>query len=354
MVDISHTIKPTQAAIDAAWEAKGNQDLGHRLHLGASILGNDCMRSLWYTFRWCTDKRHTGRLLRLFDRGQEEEARFVRDLRMAGVTVQEVHPKTGRQFSFKDAGGHVGGSMDGKGIGLLESPEKWHVLEFKTHSDASFLKLSLGVKEAKPLHYAQMQIYMYWSGINRAFYMAVNKNDDSLYTERVKYDMKFADRLIRRAYQVVEAQRPLEGIAGSTIEFQCNFCDHKDTCSGQTPPAINCRTCLHSTPEMDGNGSWSCSKYNILIQPDQQRLGCSSHVFIPDLVNWLDAKAVDASQEDNWVEYQDGAGKVFRNGDGACSYSSQELINLRTGAAGDPNVEWLRHQWDGRVIASCK
>ena len=36
-------------------------------HLGASIIGKDCERALWYDFRWVTRWAFTGRMLRLFD-----------------------------------------------------------------------------------------------------------------------------------------------------------------------------------------------------------------------------------------------------------------------------------------------
>ena len=54
-------------------------------------------------------------------------------------------------------------------LGLLEAPKTWHVVEFKTHSAKSFRELAAkGVAEAKPQHWAQMQVYMHLTGITRA------------------------------------------------------------------------------------------------------------------------------------------------------------------------------------------
>jgi hypothetical protein len=51
------------------------------------------------------------------------------------------------------------------------------VVEFKTHSAKSFRKLvQRGVAEAKPQHWAQMQVYMQLTGLTRALYVAVCKD----------------------------------------------------------------------------------------------------------------------------------------------------------------------------------
>ena len=60
-----------------------------RTHLGASQVGGRCARQAWYGFRKVHRTSHGGRILRLFDRGHEEEHRVVRWLRAAGVEVQD-------------------------------------------------------------------------------------------------------------------------------------------------------------------------------------------------------------------------------------------------------------------------
>lgn len=139
MADLPAPSTPTLTAIYASYEAR--QGDGFRDHLGASIIGKSCARALWYDFRWVTPSRHSGRLLRLFETGQLEEDRMVRNLRATGATVLEVDPDTGRQFRVEAHGGHFGGSLDGVALGLLEAPKTWHVLEFKTHSAKSFADL---------------------------------------------------------------------------------------------------------------------------------------------------------------------------------------------------------------------
>jgi len=62
-------------------------DGGHRTHLGASLIGRDCKRYLWYVFRWCRRSDTDGRRQRLFNRGHREEARFIEWLEGIGFRI---------------------------------------------------------------------------------------------------------------------------------------------------------------------------------------------------------------------------------------------------------------------------
>ena len=96
-VDIKRA-EQTMAAVEAAVVAKA--DDGLRPHLGASLIGRDCERALWLTFRWARKQSHDARMLRLFARGQREEQVFIDLLRDAGIQVVDVDATTGRQFTF--------------------------------------------------------------------------------------------------------------------------------------------------------------------------------------------------------------------------------------------------------------
>ena len=197
----NHTAR---AAIDRHHEARPD---GNRYHLGASLLGHHCDRWLWLTFRWAVKEQFSGRMLRLFRRGQNEEEVVVSDLRAIGCDVQDIDDN-GRQMRV-DFGKHVSGSMDGKvHSGLPEAPHKPHILEIKTHSLKSFKSLLKdGLKKSKPMHWAQCQVYMHGTGIDRAFYFAVCKDDDSIFTDRVRYEQKAATRLIDRGHRITMSER---------------------------------------------------------------------------------------------------------------------------------------------------
>src|SRR5262245_59715052 len=147
MVALPSPSTPTLSAIYAAYEA--GRDDGFREDLGASLIGKSCERALWYDFRWTTPARFPGRILRLFESGQLEEARLVRNLRATGATVLDLDPQTGRQWQVTAHGGHFGGTIDAVAIGLKEAPKTWHVDEFKTHSAKSFRDLVAKVEQSQ-------------------------------------------------------------------------------------------------------------------------------------------------------------------------------------------------------------
>ncbi len=308
MAELPNMTCPTRAAIFAAYEADASD--GFRSHLGASLIGKECERAIWFDFRWVTRAQHPGRLLRLFETGQLEEARLVQNLRRTGATVLEVDPETGRQFRVQAHGGHFGGSLDGIAINLLEAPKTWHVLEFKTHSVKSFNDLvAKKVRDSKPLHFAQMQTYMHLMGLTRAMYLAVCKDTDDVYIERLEADATFAQGLMSKAERVIFSATPAPRVSVDPAWFQCRMCDHAPVCHGNqsdaAAPEVNCRTCLHATPV---DGGWHCARHDRRLTEADQRAACAVHLFIPALVP---GQQVDAG--DDWVEYQFANGNRWRD-----------------------------------------
>lgn len=280
MVAIPQAASQTVEAIYRSYEAR-RQD--HRPHLGASIIGDPCSRKLWYTFRWALRSRFEGRILRLFETGKLEEGRLIKDLRAIGVEVHQ-YSEGRKQWTVQACGGHFGGSLDGAALGLPEAPKTWHVLEFKTANDNQFKKLAAsGVKSVKPEHYAQMQVYMGLTGMERAAYICVNKNTDEIHFERVERDLAEFGRLLEKAEAIIYAQNPPPKIADTAEGWSCKYCAFKVLCHQGGIAEINCRTCLHSTPTTEG--TWLCEKKSKLVNLPTQRKGCDKHLYIPALVN---------------------------------------------------------------------
>jgi hypothetical protein len=301
---------------------KAHEDLQGppRPHLGVSMAGHHCRRWVWLSFRWAVVERFPGRILRLFRRGQREEETVVEDLRLAGVEVQDANPETGEQWRV-DFGAHVSGSMDGLILsGVPEAPHKPHILEIKTHSDKSFKDLcQKGVEKSKPQHWAQMQAYMLGKDIDRALYVAVNKNDDSLYTERVRLKHAAAKKIVKTAKEIALSDRLPEPISSDPTWYQCKMCAANSFCHGSgTSKEINCRTCSHATAREDS--TWYCERWQGVIPTGFQRQGCRSHVLHPDLVPWpmADGDGVNAL----W-RMEDG--KAVWNGEGGTD--SREMVN---------------------------
>ena len=314
----------TTAQILRWWERQADKE--HRPHLGASLIGEPCERKLWLTFRWAKAQDWEGRMLRLFDDGKRAEARFVQELRGIGCEVWEFDD-SGRQFRVSAHGGHFGGSLDAVVSGLPEAPKTPHVAEFKTSNDKLFKALSkTGVEQVKPLHYAQMQIYMGLMDLDRAFYLVENKNDASLYGERVKFDPNAFELLMAKAKRVIEATEPPPKIGESAEDFVCKWCSFSDLCHGSQAAEVNCRTCARSTPITEGEGAgWQCSLPKVGVIPiATQRKGCDRHLYIPPLLRNV-GEPVDGGEEH--VVYRTPEGE-FTNGPSPW-FSSQEIYDCK-------------------------
>ena len=277
--------------------------------MGASKIGEECTRRLWYSFRWCAPEKFDGRMLRLLERGNREESWLAEELRGIGVDLHTIDPATGEQYRIEFLGGHFGGSTDGVGIGFPEAAKTWHVFEAKTSNDARWKDLhAKGVKAAKPEHYAQMQVYMHGLGLTRAFYLCVNKNDDQLHMERIHYVAEEAEVFVNKAATVVFAPEPLTKISEDPGWWKCKNCFARAVChEGDVRPLErNCRTCLSSTPNQ--NGTWWCEHHQKSLDVDAQRLGCEEHLFIPALIP-LEPVAIDEGQRS--IVYSKGSDLVL-------------------------------------------
>jgi hypothetical protein len=319
MAAIPQRRSPTIDAIYRVYEQRESENASERGYLGISVLGEECERKLFYGFRWVSEpEQFEGRMLRLFETGHREEERVIRDLQAAGIDIREIDPATGEQWAVQAAGGHVRGHMDGVVFaGVIEAPKARHVFECKTHNDKSFKELiTKGVQIAKPMHYAQMQGYMHLKGIDRALYIAVEKSTDQIHIERIHYDPIYAGQLMAKGERIVTANRPpakLHEDPNSRAAFACGWCPKYGACHGGEWPRVNCRTCLHSAPLLDGDARWVCNRHGNELSRDEQKAGCPNHLFIPDLVP---GKQIDADPDAETVTYLLPSGKEWTDGAG--------------------------------------
>ena len=340
MAKIPEAMNTIVVAIDDHHAAQPDE---RRLHLGASSLGHPCERWVWLSFRWAVREQVPGRIRRLFRRGQNEEFTVVADLKAIGIDVRN----TGDNQKVIDFGSHVGGSMDGIiESGVPGAHKTRHVLEIKTHNKKSFDDVNKnGVKDSKPIHWAQVQLYMLGAKIERALYVAVCKDDDRIYTERVKFDKQAAQNLLARGQRLAITERIPPPLSTDPSWYQCKFCPAHSFChEKQLTKHVNCRTCAHATPENDG--TWSCARWNSKnIPSDFQQTGCESHVLHPDLVPWEIKYSPNPHEAIYVID-----GKDIRNGEGdTFVFASKELIAGGDMCA-DENVQLLRETFDATVV----
>lgn len=262
-----------------AWSQKEFQQ-GHRKHLGASLLGDNCWRKLYYNFHWFKNVQHDGRVLRLFQVGHDAEPRFIKYLTGIGFEVTAFDPTTGEQYRISGAKGHYGGSLDGK----AKPPAHYNIVgdlvvltEYKTngtgkgYADVADKELSV----AKPVHFKQMSQYGYKHQLKYGLYVIENKNDSDITIKIVELDWNLGAALERKAEEIIFAKEPPQRISENPDFQDCKWCDFLDMCHHGKPPEVNCRSCRSATPVE--NGQWHCSRFNQNIPEDFIPKACEQH-----------------------------------------------------------------------------
>ena len=267
-----------------AGDAYDTKNEEFRTHLGASLIGRDVDRELWYSFHWATSKKFDVRMIRLFNRGHLEEPRMIALLQMIDCETWQLD-QNGKQFRINGYRGHFGGSLDAVVKGLPDLPNEPCLTEFKTHNEKSGIKLTMeGLIKAKWEHFIQQQVYMGKNSLNWSLYMATSKNTDELHIELIQFDPIIYAKYNKRAETIIDSTIPPKRINESPAWYKCKFCDHKGICHDKTVlPARNCRTCIHS--RIGDAGEWFCVEPmanaafggNVSLTADAQRRGCDNY-----------------------------------------------------------------------------
>lgn len=193
-----------------------------RTYLGASSIGEECDRKLWYSYH---QKKpiNDPRVHRIMDVGHWVESYALAMLKAAGYEV--FYEENGSQFGFTDE--EVAGNADGV-IMLNNVP---HLLEIKSANDKRFQEMVRdGVERSNPIYFTQMQVYMKYLELDQALYFVVNKNNCDIHMEIVKYEKIKADYAINRGKEIVRSEKEPERKYQSKAFFKCKFCDYRQEC----------------------------------------------------------------------------------------------------------------------------
>ncbi|MCW5683542.1 MAG: PD-(D/E)XK nuclease family protein [Pseudolabrys sp.] len=222
--------------IDAALLTARREQL-ERDYLGASRLGEPCCRRLAYevTHTPSDDGQDLdGAMLRVFEAGHRFEALSIEWLRAAGFDLR-TQRRDGSQFGFAAAGGRLRGHIDGvivagPNVGV-PWPALWEHKALNTKSWNDIVKR--GLRAAKPLYFAQVQIYMAYMEIGATLFSALNKDSQALHHEVIAFEPAEAQALSDKAVDILRAVETGElppRIAAASDYYLCRFCPYARRC----------------------------------------------------------------------------------------------------------------------------
>jgi hypothetical protein len=94
--------------------------------------------------------------------------------------------------------------------------------------------------------------------------------------EIVQFDQVQYQRYLDRSAMIIDATEPPPRIGDTPGFYKCKFCDHVKVCHLKETPVVNCRTCLHSA--IEDNGEWRCTTADVInpnwdgyLTPETQR-----------------------------------------------------------------------------------
>lgn len=243
-MDFNHTDKrgPVTRLIDSVLEAEAADKEEKRRASGThrtsgGRIGNPCLRCVQYEFfKAKPDKPTSGKTARIFERGHIMEDMMAGWIRKAGIDLRTNKPD-GSQFGFSVAKGKIVGFVDGVAVDGPAEAGPWPRLwENKAVGSKTWNKLEKkGLREASPLYFGQVQIYMAYMQLdeNPALFTALNCDTMEIYEESVPFDGKVAQDLSDAGVMVIqscEAGELLPRVCPDPSWFEAKFCNFSKRC----------------------------------------------------------------------------------------------------------------------------
>jgi hypothetical protein len=208
-----------------------------RDYLGASRIGEPCSRKLVYEYTRAPKddgRDFDGGIPRIFEAGHQFEDLCIRWLRAAGFDLR-TRNRSGEQFGFAIADGRIRGHIDGVIIDGPAVSVVWPALfEHKALGQKSWNDIiKRGVKVARPIYFAHVQLYMAYMQLPVALITATNRDSLLLYHEIVPFDAAEAQALSDKAVAVIRAAEVGElmpRIATAPDFHLCRICEYAKRC----------------------------------------------------------------------------------------------------------------------------
>ena len=240
---------------------------------GMSGTGEECLRKQQFEHYFVAKGKIQARTQRIFNIGHLFEEVFYKEARAIGCKIY------GDQQDLVLLDGKLSGHCDGIIEGLPESPKTPHILELKALNNKSFNDTKKkGVKISKPLYYAQVQQYMKATKLNRAMFVAINKDTCEYHMERIHYNGTYTRELLEKKLDVFESEMLLPRISERKNFYKCGWCQYKDICHDDAPIEKTCRSCIASSYKTGMD--WECWKHKKILTRDEQIESCDDYQVI--------------------------------------------------------------------------
>lgn len=197
-----------------------------RDYIGASSIGSDCLRAIWYQFKGVKAQNVPPKFRRTWAIGKALEQVVYNWLCDIGMVIWRNYPELVHPTMpyFK-------GNVDGIWVKSERDHTPKAIIEIKTAKDASFkIFVKKGVKVWNPQYYAQVQAYMGLISINSTYILVLNKDNSDISDELVIFDAEFYKKLEQKAQMISTAVMPPPKINGSPLWWQCKCCKFNKVC----------------------------------------------------------------------------------------------------------------------------
>ncbi len=204
-------------------KVQSRDDKQTRDYIGASGIGAECLRQIWYEFKGVEAESVPTKIRRTWAIGRHLEGLILDWLSEAGIEIERTWADlvSDEMPFFK---GHLDSVWMKKG-------KPFAIIEIKTAKDASFnIFVKKGLRTWSPQYYAQIQSYMGMSGIHKAYIVVLNKDSSEISDELVEFDEMHYQTLRKKAAMIANANVAPPKINGSPLWFLCKMCKFNKVC----------------------------------------------------------------------------------------------------------------------------
>lgn len=204
----------------------------NRLYIGASNIGNPCLRAVWYAYKGYESEKFPTNTQITFDIGKNLERLLLDYLEASGMNIERANEANNYLFcqheKIKDFQGHIDALIHTDNAEPI-------ILEIKTAKASSFAVFKKdGLKVWSKIYYSQIQSYMGMTGYKSAIILVLNKDSSELCMEWVYFDEDYYLMISDKAQFIKNNTSPPERINNNSCYHLCARCVYKNVCHYQS------------------------------------------------------------------------------------------------------------------------